>query len=71
MLEHQGSGVGIHQRLAEKMGQLIGTGPVNLNAPKIPDGLTPELIKQALRETYGEAGLGHFWEVCEYWLLTP
>ena len=77
MLEHRGANmdgalVGIHQRLAKKLGDLRSppTGPVLLNQPKPPD-LLNVLITQALRATYQEAGLTHFWEVCERWLAAP
>ena len=69
MLEHRGAEVGIHQRLEKKLGDLIGTDKVSLNKP-IPDALKnqPDLILRALEETYEEAGLSHFWEVCEEWI---
>lgn len=70
MLEHRGAEVGIHQRLSQKLGAKINTGPVPLNQGR-PPGLTNQQIRDALRETYEEAGLGHFWEVCEVWLNTP
>ena len=60
MLEHRGAEVGIHQRLAKKMGDLIGEPPVPLNQARRA-ALTDDLIRQALEETYEEAGLGHFW----------
>ncbi|MFM2241557.1 MAG: hypothetical protein RLZ97_412, partial [Verrucomicrobiota bacterium] len=72
MLEHRGAEVGIHQRLAEKMGAKIGTGPVNLNQMKPQQFVGQEhLIVEALEETYTEMGLGHFWEVCEHWIGVP
>jgi Pretoxin HINT domain len=70
MLEHRGAEVGIHKRLAKKMGDLIGQPPVSLSGSK-PPGLTNALIKQALEDTYKEAGLGNFWEVCSHWLNAP
>jgi hypothetical protein len=70
MLEHRGAEVGIHQRLAQKMGDKIGSGPVNLDQTK-PAALTNDLIKEALQETYEEFGIEHFWEVCEHWIETP
>ena len=70
MLEHRGAEVGIHQRLAKKMGDLIGGPPVHLNQLR-PAGLTDDLIRQALEETYEKAGLGHFWKVCEAWIDSP
>ena len=36
-----------------------------------PIGLTDEMIKEALQETYEEFDLEHFWEVCEHWLTVP
>jgi hypothetical protein len=77
MLEHRGAGsggdlAGIHQRLSQKLGAQM-TPPrdsVPLNQGK-PDGLDPEMMIKAMEETYQEAGLEHFWEVCEIWMNTP
>ena len=72
MLEHRGAGVGIHQELAKRLGEKIGTGPVNLNQAKPLQFVGSEhLIVEALEETYEKFGLQHFWEVAEHWLSTP
>lgn len=70
MLEHNGASVGIHQRLSNKLGAKMGGDSWPLNQGR-PPGLTNQQITDALRETYEEANLGHFWEVCEVWVNTP
>ncbi|MEM1060433.1 MAG: polymorphic toxin-type HINT domain-containing protein, partial [Verrucomicrobiota bacterium] len=70
MLEHRGAKVGIHQKLAEKLGDEIDMPPVNLNQAR-PAELTPDMIKNALKETYKDFDIEHFWEVCEDWINRP
>lgn len=70
MLEHRGAEYGIHQRLSKKLGEKIGVDRVPLNRDR-PAGLEDDDIIDAMREVYEEAGLSHFWQVCDNWLTTP
>lgn len=69
MLEHRGRGAGLHHELAKKLGQKAGVSKWNLNQGRPP--ISDQQIIEALSETYSEAGLAHFWEVCEVWLHAP
>lgn len=69
MLVHQGSEVGLHQKIAKALGEAISEGgpPWPLNAGKPP--LSNEKILEALEKTYAhpDVGLTGFWEVCNAW----
>lgn len=74
MLEHKGTEVGLHQKIAEKLGaKMDPPRPAwHLNQGP-PPGLSNQDILDALEETYRapDVNLGEFWDVCVLWRTKP